>query len=103
MKNTAGRSQDGEGIGQETTFSPTNSSKAHLDVEQLPQNNAGRGHQAPRKATHSLQKEVGQNRKKKKQKQKSATWGGSCEGGEVSTIGNPSMGLWGVLESQRAT
>ena len=38
MKNTAGRSQDGEGIGQETTFSPTNSSKAHLDVEQLPQN-----------------------------------------------------------------
>ena len=69
MKNTAGRSQDGEGIGQETTFSPTNSSKAHLDVEQLPQNNAGRGHQALRKAAHSLQKEVGQNRKKKKKKE----------------------------------
>jgi len=28
--------------------------------------NAGRGHQAPRKAAHSLQKEVGQNIKDKK-------------------------------------
>ena len=44
----------------ETTFSPTNSSKDHLNVEQLL--NAGGGHQAPRKAAHSLQKEVGQNR-----------------------------------------
>ena len=39
---------------QETAFSPTNSSKEHL--------NAGRGHQAPRKAAHCLRTEVGQNR-----------------------------------------
>ena len=89
MKNTAGRSQDGEGIGQETTFSPTNSSKAHLDVEQLPQDNAGRGHQAPRKATHSLQKEVGQNIKDKIRDNRfrdgDSSWGVNHEGGKIST------------------
>ena len=31
--------------------------------------NAGRGHKAPRKATHSLQKEVGQNTKDKKRQE----------------------------------
>ena len=39
---------------RENNFSPTNSSKDHLNAEQLPQNNflnAGKGHQAPRKAT----------------------------------------------------
>ena len=54
---------------REDTFSPTNSSKDHLNAEQLPQNNflnAGEGHQAPRKAAHSLRKEVGQNIKDKK-------------------------------------
>ena len=57
------------GKDRETTFSPTNSSKDHLNAEQLPQNNflnAGEGHQAPRKAAHSLRKEVGQNIKDKK-------------------------------------
>ena len=67
-----------------TTFSPTNSSKEQLNTEQISQNNfrllaedtrrpekqpivfeqlqiASRGHQAPRKATHSLRREVGQN------------------------------------------
>ena len=38
--------------------------------------NAGRGHQAPRKATHCLQKEVGKNikDKKKKKRQKREGW-----------------------------
>ena len=57
------------GLDREDTFSPTNSSKDHLNAEQLPQNNflnAGEGHQAPRKAAHSLRKEVGQNIKDKK-------------------------------------
>ena len=52
----------------ETTFSPTNSSKELLNTvnstEQLL--NAGRGHQAPRKAAHCLQKEVGKNIKDRK-------------------------------------
>ena len=48
----------------ETTISPTNSLKEHLNPEQIPQKqllNAGKGHQAPRKAAHFLQKEVRQN------------------------------------------
>ena len=53
--------------GRETTFFPTNSSKDHLNAEQIPQLlNTGGGHQAPRKAAHCLQKEVGQNIKDKK-------------------------------------
>ena len=69
---------------------------------------AGRVHQAPRKAAHSLQKEVGQNIKDKKRDKRvrdgDPSWGGSCEG-EVSNSRKPSSqaGLWGVLESQRAT
>ena len=70
--------------------------------------NPGGGHQAPRKAAHSLQKEVGQNIKDKKRDKRvrdgDPPWGGSHEG-EVSkhqeTI-SP-VGLWGVLETQRAT
>ena len=34
---SGGRSQDGGGIGQETTFSPTNSSKEQLNAEQISQ------------------------------------------------------------------
>ena len=44
--------------------------------------NAGRGHQAPRKAAHSFQKEVGQNIKDKGDKRvrgRDPSWGGSCE------------------------
>ena len=50
----------------ETTFSPTNLPKEHLNTEQIPQNNfwgwqKDGGHEAPRTAAHCLQKEVGQN------------------------------------------
>ena len=89
---------------RETTFSPTNSSKEHLNAEQIPQN-TGRGHQAPRKAAHSLQKEVGQNIRQKETKELGTTWRGSREGGKVSkqqeTLSQ--SGLWGVWGSQRAT
>ena len=99
--------QDGE-----TTFSPTNSPKYHLNVEQTSTKqllNAGRGHQAPRKAGHPLQKEVGQNIKDKKRDERvrdeDTSWGGSYEGEKVSkqqeTLSK--LGPWRVLESQRAT
>ena len=71
--------------------------------------NTGRGHQAPRKAAHSFGKEVGQNIKDKKRdktvRDGDLSWGGSHEGGEVSKKQETllSMGLWGVLESHRAT
>ena len=80
---------------RETTFSPTNSLKEHLNTEKIHTHthkkkllNAGRGHQAPRKAAHCLQKEVGQNIKDKKRdkrvRDRDPSWGGSHEGGEVS-------------------
>ena len=50
---------------EETAFSPTNSTKDHLNAEKLLLN-AGGGHQAPRKAAHSLGKEVGENIKHKR-------------------------------------
>ena len=72
--------------------------------------NAGRGHQAPRKAAHSLPKEVEQFIKDKKRDKRvkddrDPSWGGNHEGGEVSTQQETlsSAGLWGVLESQKAT
>ena len=71
--------------------------------------NAGRGYQAPRKAAHSLLKEVGQNIKDKKRDKRlrdgDPSWGGNREGGEVSRQQEAfsQVGLWGVLESQRAT
>ena len=71
--------------------------------------NTGRGHQAPGKATHCLQKEVGQNIKDKKREKRvrdgDPSQEGSLKKGEVSkhqetlSLG----GLWGVLESQKAT
>ena len=98
--------QDGE-----TTFSPTNSSKEHLNAEQIPQQllNAGRGHQAPRKAACWLGKEVGQNTEDKKRdkrvRDRDPSQGGSHKRGEVSKHQETLSlaGLWGVLESQRAT
>ena len=67
------------------------------------------GHQAFRKAAECLQKKVGQNIKDKKRDKRvrdgDLSWGGSRERGEVfkqqETL-SPA-GLWGVLESQRAT
>ena len=69
--------------------------------------NTSRGHQASRKAAHSLQKEVGQNIKDKKRNKRVRdgvlSRGGTCEG-EVSKYQETlsSVVLWGVLESQRA-
>ena len=59
--------QDGE-----TTFSPKNSSKEHLNTVNSTKQllNAGRGHQAPRKAAHCLQKEVGKIYKTKKRQKR---------------------------------
>ena len=63
--------------------------------------NAGRGHEASRKAAHSLQKEVGQNIRDKK-RDKSVRYedpfqGGSPAGGEVSKRQETLSpeGLWG--------
>jgi len=57
-----------------------------LNAEQLL--NAGGGHQAPRKAAHSLPKEVGQNIKDKRRDKRvrdgDPSWRGSQEGGEVT-------------------
>ena len=58
-------------------------------------------HQAPRKAAHSLQKEVGQNIQDKKRdnriRDRDPSWGGSREGGEVSKHQETlsPVGLWG--------
>ena len=53
------------------------------------------GHQAPRKAAHCLQKEVGQNIKDKKRDKRvrdgDLSWGGSDEVGEVSHSRKPSQ------------
>ena len=94
----------------ETTFSPTNSSKDHLNAKQLPQNNlnAGRRHQAPKKAANSLRTEVGQNIKDKKRDKRDrdgdASWEGSHEGEVSKQQETLSLAdLWGILESQRAT
>ena len=65
-------------------------------------------HQAPRKAAHCLQKEVGQNITDKKRNKRvrdgDPSWGGSLKR-EVSKHQETlsPAGLWGVLESQRAT
>ena len=71
--------------------------------------NAGGGHQEPKKAAHCLRKEIRQNVKAKKRdkrvKDEVPSQGGSCKRGEVSKHQETLLlaGLWGVLESQRAT
>ena len=85
--------QDGE-----TIFSPTNSSKEHLNAEQTPQKKliTNREHQTPRKAAHCLQKEVGQNIKDKKRDNRVRDTDPSREGslnrGSFQTPGNPLTG-----------
>ena len=71
--------------------------------------NTGRGHKAPRKGAHCLQKEVEQNIKDKKRDKRVRDGDPSREGslkrGEGSKhqkILSPA-GLWGVFESQRVT
>ena len=71
--------------------------------------NAGRGHQASRKAAHCLRKEVGKNIKDKKRDKRGRDGAPSQEGSlkkrEVSkyqeTLSLPS--LWRALQAQRAT
>ena len=70
--------------------------------------NAGRGHQAPRKAAHCLQKEVGQNIKDKKRDKRGRDRDQSREGSLKREVSKHQetlslAGLWGVLQSQRAT
>ena len=67
-----GRSQDGREIGRGDHFLPKRFIKRSFEcwatsTKQLL--NTGRGHQDPRKAAHSLQKEVGQNIEDKKTKE----------------------------------
>ena len=106
------QSQNGGRIGLGDHFSPHKLIKRSFEcwetsTKQL--RNSGRGHQGPRKAGHSLQNEVGQNIKDKKRDKRvrdgDPSWGGSREGREVSRHQEtfPPVGLWGVLESQRAT
>ena len=58
---------------------------------------------------HSLRKEVEQDIKDKKTdkrfRDRDLSWGGSYEGGKMSTQYKilSQVGLWGVLESQKAT
>ena len=93
---------------------PTNSLKDHLNAEEIPQNNKqllniGGEYQPPRKAPLYLQKEGGKNIKSKKRDKRvrdgDPSQEGSPEREEVSKYQETlsSAGLWGVLESQRAT
>ena len=63
-----GRSQDGREIGRGDHFLPHKFIKRSFErrANTTKQLNTGGGHQAPRKAAHCLQKEVGQNIKDKK-------------------------------------
>ena len=71
--------------------------------------NAGRGHQAPRKAAHCLRKEVGKNIKAKKRDKRGRDGAPSLEGSlkkrEVSKHQEALslLSLWQALEAQRAT
>ena len=95
----------------ETTFSPTNSLKEHLNTSNSTKQllNAGRGHQAPRKADHCIRKEVGQNikdiKRDKRGRDRDLSREGSLKRGQVSkhqeTL-SPAR-LWGVLETQTTT
>ena len=85
-------SQDGRGIGWGDHFLPHKFIKRSFEclatsTKQLL--NAGGGHQAPRKAAQSFQKEGGQNVKDKKRderfRDRDPSWAGDCEGGEVPT------------------
>ena len=90
INNKGERSQDGRGIGWGDHFLPYKFTKISSEcwatsTKQLL--NAGRGHQAPRKACHPLQKEVGQNIKDKKRDERvrdeNPSGGGSYEGEKV--------------------
>ena len=70
--------------------------------------NAGRGHQAPRKAAHCLWKEVGQNIEDKNRDKRGRDRDTSGEGSLKREVSKHQetlspAGLWRILESQRAT
>ena len=102
--------EDGRGIGCGDHFIPNKFIKRTFkrwvnSTKQLL--NAGRGHQAPRKAAHCLQKQVGKNIKEKKRDKRgregAPSWEGSLKKREVSkhqeTFSLPS--LWWALEAKR--
>ena len=105
-----GRSQDGREIGRGDHFLPHKFIKRSFErrANTTKQLNTGGGHQAPRKAAHCLQKEVGQNIEDKKRDRRVRD-GDTSQGGslkrEVSKHQETlsPVGVWGVLESQRAT
>ena len=94
-----GRGQDGGGLGWGDHFLPykfikrTFESWANFTKQLL---TTSRRHQAPRKADHHLQKEVGQNIKDKKRDKRARdgdpSWEGSHNRGSFQTPGNPLMG-----------
>ena len=105
------RSQDGGGIGRGDHFL---SYKFIKRITELRANFTKQllitswGHQAPRKATHCLRKEVGKNIKDKKRDKRAKdgdpSWEGSLNRGSFQTPGNPhTAGLGEVFESRRAT
>ena len=111
-KTEGGGQEDGGGIGRGDQFLPnkfiTRTFKCWVNsTKQLL--NACRAHQAPRKAAHSLQKEVGKNKKDKKidkrGRDRAPSQEGSLKKREVSkhqeTLSLPS--LCRALEAQRAT
>ena len=76
--------EDGGGIGQGDHFLPHKFIKRTFErwvnsIKQLL--NVGRGHQAPRKAAHCLQKEVGKNIKDKNKDKRGRDRDPSWEGG----------------------
>ena len=99
LKRNSGRSQDGRGIGQGDHFLPYKFIERIIErwaniTKQLLI--ASRGHQAPRKATHYLRKEVGQNIKHKKRDKRARdgdpSWEGSLNKGSFQSPGNPRTG-----------
>ena len=94
-----GRSQDGRGIGRGDHFLSYKFMKEQLNAEQNFTKQfliASRGHQAPRKVTHCLRREVGQNRKDKKGDKRARDGDPSREGslnrGSFHSPGNPRTG-----------
>ena len=104
-------SEDGRGIGWGDHFLPhkfmRRTFKRQANSTKLL--NAGRGHQAPRKAAHCLRKEVGKNIKDKKRDKRGRDRARSREGSlkkrefskHQETLSLPS--LCQALEAQRAT
>ena len=99
------QSQDGGGIGWGDHFLLHKFMKRSFEswatsTKQLLNN--GRGHQAPRKAVHSLQKEIGQNIKDKKKDKGVRDLGRESWKRSFRTVGSPLtggfVGIFGISE-----